>query len=242
VYFALAGSFVNQSRVDSRVVITQGSLNSPGDEFTPGSQLQTRITHRILEQIRNPFIGVSNGTRSCLMKKPEEKITWHCPFNLNFYFNCKQRLHSYTYWIRHYVPFGDYYIFDIISSRRYLPFDIVSHLALLHSTLFPGDVFLTVRHYPVCPIRRLLPSFLYPFDVFFPRRPYVHSTFCPSTIFTASVFYFDILSVNRLSLVCFLIDILLTWQYLYTGPARIRNSSKSTIVISRHLLRGKFVP
>jgi hypothetical protein len=41
-----------------------------GDEFTPGSQLQTRITPRIFQKIQNPSVGVSNGARkSCLMKK-----------------------------------------------------------------------------------------------------------------------------------------------------------------------------
>jgi hypothetical protein len=86
-------------------------------------------------------------------------------------------------------------IFDIISSPRFLSFDIVSHstFSTRTSTLFPINVFYFST---LSLVRRLLPLFLCPSAIIY------HSTFCPFNVFTVRHFFnqpffqFDNLSVD----------------------------------------------
>jgi hypothetical protein len=101
-------------------------------------------------------------------------------------------------------------IFDIISSQRFLSFDIMPCLAfitfnIISSRLFSLFDILSRSAF----ITFVLTAFRHhlPFDVLCFRRFLLfnifstdllsHSMFCPLTFFTVGVFYFDILSVNQ---------------------------------------------
>ncbi len=65
---------------DSPVINTPRSLDSPVVN-TQGSRLQTRITPRIFEKIWSPVLPCLTGLGEVVWwKKPESKISWHCPF------------------------------------------------------------------------------------------------------------------------------------------------------------------
>ncbi len=72
--------------------------------------------------------------------------------------------------IWHYVPFGIYYIFDIISSRRFLPFDIMSHWAFITFGIISSQGFLLLNISSclrfITVVRKSFRNYL-PFDVFY---------------------------------------------------------------------------
>jgi hypothetical protein len=100
-------------------------------------------------------------------------------------------------------------IFNIISSWLFYHWTLCPVRCLLHSTVFPVDVFYFLTF---SPLLSLLTLFLCPFVIIYNSTFFTighfslfdvfsvdllsHSTFCPSTFFAVGVFYFDFLSVN----------------------------------------------
>jgi hypothetical protein len=95
------------------------------------------------------------------------------------------------------VDIGRFFIHMFVdifcTSRRYVPFDVLSHWRFFHL------VFLTIR--PFVPIGvfsngPFVPFGVFPFNVL-SHSAFCLSTFCRSTFFTFDVCSFDILSVNH---------------------------------------------
>ncbi len=83
--------------------------------------------------------------------------------------------------------------FDIIiSSQRFLLFDVLSRSA------FVNFILMSFHHY--LPFNVLYFRCFLLFDVLSVDL-FSHSTFCPLTFFVVGVFYFDILSVNHKSVI-----------------------------------------
>jgi hypothetical protein len=89
----------------------------------------------------------------------------------------------------------------IYLQSTFLLFDVLPQLIFVTFYVFSLNIFYFSMF---CPSRRLLslifcPSRRFLYLMFCPIRRFFISTVCQSTIFTLGVFYFDVLSVNRVT-------------------------------------------